>query len=295
MWYTVSMNTQMVGKDLVIMGLKDFDLKHIFDCGQCFRWNEDADGSYVGVARGKALRIKQSGDSVTLFGTSEEDFRNIWYDYFDLARDYGEIKKSLSGDSVMRTAISYGEGIRILNQDLWETVVSFIISASNNIPRIKGIVERLCKLCGKEIEYMGEVYYSFPDAETLASLTVEDIAPIRAGFRDKYILDAARRFASGDIDEKYIHSLDAEGAKKELLRINGIGNKVANCILLFGLSHTEAFPVDVWIKRIMEYCYFGSERSIGEVAAFAEEKFGALGGFAQQYLFFYAREGKIGL
>lgn len=295
MWYTVSMNTQIVGKDLVITGLRDFDLKHIFDCGQCFRWNEDADGSWIGVARGKALRIKQDGDSVTLLSTSEEDFKNVWYDYFDLARDYSEIKKSLSGDSVMRTAISYGEGIRILNQDLWETVVSFIISASNNIPRIKGIVERLCKLYGEKIEYMGEVYYSFPNAETLASLTLEDIAPIRAGFRDKYILDAARRFASGDIAEKYIRSLDAECAKKELMRINGIGNKVANCILLFGLSHTEAFPVDVWIKRIMEYCYFDGERNTQEVSAFAEDKFGALGGFAQQYLFFYAREGKIGL
>ena len=289
------MNTQIVGKDLVITGLRDFDLKHIFDCGQCFRWNEDADGSWIGVARGKALRIKQDGDSVTLLSTSEEDFKNIWYDYFDLARNYGEIKKSLSADSVMRTAISYGEGIRILGQDLWETVVSFIISASNNIPRIKGIVERLCALCGEKIEYMGEVYYSFPNAETLASLTLEDIAPIRAGFRDKYILDAARRFASGDIDEKYIRSLDAECAKKELMRINGIGNKVANCILLFGLSHTEAFPVDVWIKRIMEYCYFDGERNTQEVSAFAEDKFGALGGFAQQYLFFYAREGKIGL
>ncbi len=295
MWYTVFMNTQMTGKNLVITGLRDFDLKHIFDCGQCFRWNADADGSYIGVARGRALRIRQSGDTVTLYDTSEDDFKNIWHDYFDLGRDYGEIKKVLATDDVMRAAVSYGGGIRILNQDLWETVVSFIISASNNIPRIKGIIERLCALYGSEIEYGGEIYYSFPDCETLACLNAEDLAPIRAGFRDKYIIDAARRFASGDIYEKYIRSLDAEGAKRELMRINGVGNKVANCILLFGLSHTEAFPVDVWIKRIMEYCYFDGETSINAVSEFAEKKFGALGGFAQQYLFFYAREEKIGL
>ena len=262
MWYTVSMNTQMMGKDLVVTGLKDFDLKHIFDCGQCFRWNVDADGSYTGVALGRALKIRQSGDTVTLFDTSEKDFQNIWRGYFDLDRDYGGIKKALADDDVMRKAVEYGGGIRILNQDLWETVVSFIISASNNIPRIKGIIERLCALYGSEIEYGGEIYYSFPDFETLSRLKVEDLAPIRAGFRDKYIIDAARRFASGDIDEKYIRSLDAEGAKRELMRINGVGNKVANCILLFGLSHTEAFPVDVWIKRIMEYCYFDGEKEI---------------------------------
>lgn len=289
------MNTQTMGKDLVVTGLKDFDLKHIFDCGQCFRWNADADGSYTGVALGRALKIRQSGDTVTLFDTSEKDFQNVWRRYFDLDRDYGGIKKALADDDVMRKAVEYGEGIRILNQDLWETVVSFIISASNNIPRIKGIIERLCALYGSEIEYGGEIYYSFPDFETLSRLKAEDLAPIRAGFRDKYIIDAAKRFASGDIDEKYIRSLDAEGAKRELMRINGVGNKVANCILLFGLSHTEAFPVDVWIKRIMEYCYFEGETSIGAVSEFAEKKFGSLGGFAQQYLFFYAREEKIGL
>ncbi len=288
------MELEYKGNNLIVTGLKDFDLKHIFDCGQCFRWNADGDGSYIGVARGRALRIKQSGDTLTLYDTSEKDFESVWRGYFDLDRDYGEIKKKLASDDVMRAAVLYGGGIRILNQDLWETVVSFIISASNNIPRIKGIIERLCAAFGKEIEYGGEIYYSFPDFEALARLTPEDLAPIRAGFRDKYIIDAARRFASGDIDEKYIRSLDAEGAKKELMRINGVGNKVANCILLFGLSHTEAFPVDVWIKRIMEYCYFDGEESIEAISRFALERFGDLGGFAQQYLFFYARENKIG-
>ncbi|MBR0088311.1 MAG: DNA-3-methyladenine glycosylase 2 family protein, partial [Clostridia bacterium] len=212
---------------------------------------------------------------------------------FDLGRDYGEIKKGLAKDEIMKIATKYGGGIRILNQDLWETVVSFIISASNNIPRIKGIIERLCALYGSEIEYMGEIYYSFPDYNTLAGLTREDLAPIRAGYRDKYILDAAQKFADGILSDTYIRSLPTAEAKKELLSVNGIGEKVANCILLFGLQRTESFPVDVWIKRIMEYCYFNGETTIPAVSALAKEKFGDNGGFAQQYLFFYAREEKI--
>lgn len=294
MWYTVTMNVQISGNDLVISGLKDFDLRHIFDCGQCFRWNETGENTYLGVAIGKALKIKQQGDSIILFDTSKEDFENIWYDYFDLGRDYGKIKRTLAKDDIMKTATKYGEGIRILNQDLWETVVSFIISSSNNIPRIKGIIERLCAMYGNEIEYMGEIYYTFPDCYTLAKLTREDLAPIRAGYRDKYILDAAQKFADGTLTDKYIRSLPTPEAKKALLSVNGIGEKVANCILLFGLQRTESFPVDVWIKRIMEYCYFDGETAIPVIAALAEEKFGDLGGFAQQYLFFYAREEKIG-
>lgn len=284
-----------MGKDLVISGLRDFNLRHIFDCGQCFRWNAAEDNSYIGVAKGKALKIAQKGDSITLYETTEEDFKNIWFDYFDLGRNYGEIKEKLAKDDVMRKATKYGDGIRILNQDLWETVISFIISASNNIPRIKGIVERLCALCGNEIEYMDEIYYSFPDIDALSSLTKEDLAPIRAGFRDKYIADAAQKFKSGFLSEEYFRSLSTDEAKKALMSINGVGNKVANCILLFGLSRVESFPVDVWIKRIMEYCYFDSEQSIETISVLAEKLFGELGGFAQQYLFFYAREEKIGL
>ena len=293
MWYTDIMNVQIVENNLVIEGLRDFDLRHIFDCGQCFRWNKTSENTYLGVAKGKALKITQNGSSITLFDTSKEDFDNIWYGYFDLGRDYGEIKKDLAKDEIMKTATKYGGGIRILNQDLWETVVSFIISASNNIPRIKGIIERLCALYGSEIEYMGEIYYSFPDYNTLAGLTREDLAPIRAGYRDKYILDAAQKFADGILSDTYIRSLPTAEAKKELLSVNGIGEKVANCILLFGLQRTESFPVDVWIKRIMEYCYFNGETTIPAVSALAKEEFGDNGGFAQQYLFFYAREEKI--
>lgn len=289
------MDIKIHGNDLIVTGLRDFNLNHIFDCGQCFRFNRLDDTTYFGVAKGRALRISQVGDEVTLYSTTEDDFKNIWFDYFDLGRDYGKIKSRLSLDPVMKEAISYGDGIRILNQDLWEAVISFIISASNNIPRIKGIIERFCAAFGEEIEYIGNIYYSFPDILKTASLSKEDLSVIRAGYRDKFIIDAAEKFKNGALSDEYIKSLSTPDAKKALMSINGVGNKVSDCILLFGLSRVDSFPVDVWIKRIMEYCYFDGEQSIDTISRFAAEHFGDIGGFAQQYLFFYARENKIGV
>lgn len=281
--------------NVVLKKVTDFDLTHIFDCGQCFRFEKTTPDTYEGVAFGKALKISQSGDEVTLYCTSLEDFKNIWYDFFDFGCNYGKIKRTLAKDDIMKTAISCGGGIRILKQDLWETIVSFIISQSNNIPRIKGIIERLCKNFGNEISYMGNLCYSFPSPEVIAKLSLEDLSVIRAGFRDKYILSVAQAIVNGDIDLDNIKSLSAKDAKLTLMSQKGIGNKVSDCILLFGLGHTDSFPVDVWIKRIMEYCYFGGETPVGTISDFAQKKFGKLGGYAQQYLFFYARENKIGV
>ena len=272
-----------------------FELSHIFDCGQCFRWNRNPDGSFSGVAMDRALKISKHDGKVIFHNTSIDDFNNIWREYFDFKTSYSEIKKELSSDKILKEAIGYGDGIRILKQDLWECVVSFIISASNNIPRIKKIVENLCCNFGKKISYMGEIFYTFPTPEKINSLTLEDLSVIKAGFRDKYILDAAEKFVSGEISYDKLLNMSAVDAKKMLMTIKGVGNKVADCIVLFGLSKCESFPVDVWIKRIMEYCYFDGEESIEKISAFAKEKFGTLGGYAQQYLFFYARENKIGL
>ena len=288
------MNIEIKNKNLIISDIKDFNLDHIFECGQCFRWNKEPDGSYIGVAMGKALKISQTASSVTLYDTSKEDFENIWYNYFDMNNDYGIIKSTLSSDKILKEAISYGGGIRILNQDLWECVVSFIISASNNIPRIKKIINSLCELYGDKIEYLGNTYYTFPSSEKIYSLNLDDLAPIKAGFRDKYILSAAKFFHEGMCMDTF-KNLTYYDAKKELMKIKGIGNKVADCILLFGLSKRNSFPIDVWIKRVVEYCYFTSPQSIREIEKFSLEKFGSLGGYAQQYLFFYARENKIGL
>ena len=288
------MKIEVLNNNLVLTNLKDFNLNHIFECGQSFRWDKTDDGGYIGVAYGKALKIIQNDDSVILYDTSIEDFKNIWSDYFDFTTDYSAIKKELSSDDVLNKAIEFGGGIRILRQDLWETVVSFIISASNNIPRIKKIISSLCELYGKKIEYMGNTYYSFPTAEDTLKLTLDDLSYIKAGFRDKYILSAAKAFCDG-LNCKALQELTYEDAKKELMKINGIGNKVADCILLFGLSKCNSFPIDVWIKRTVEYFYFDSPQDIKTIKEFSQKKFKNLGGYAQQYLFFYARENKIGI
>lgn len=279
--------------NIIISGVSDFSLARTLDCGQCFRWNKNDDNSYTGVAFSKAVTIKQYDDTLYFYDTNREDFNKIWYNYFDFDRDYNAIINTLSSDSVIKTASQYGKGIHLLRQNVWETIISFIISASNNIPRIKKIIELLCANFGSPVVYMGKTFYTFPTPEQLKNITVRDLEVIRAGFRDKYIVDAVNKVNSGELDLNSLASLTGPDAKKQLLGIYGIGNKVADCIMLFGLQHYEAFPVDVWIKRIMEYCYFDGAQTIKDVQGFAYDKFGNLSGFAQQYLFFYAREEKI--
>lgn len=291
------MKISVENSNVVIKDIKDFKLSDTFDCGQCFRFNPCSDDGYIGTAYGKTVRITQAGDTITLHNTSLDDFNCIWHDFLDIDRDYGNIKKTLTktSDSVMSAAIEYGGGIHILKQELWETTISFIISASNNIPRIKKIIECLCKTYGTPHTYEGKTYYSFPDADTIAKQSEEDLSCIRAGFRTKYILACAKAVASREFDLMSLYDMDTANAKKSLMSLKGIGNKVADCITLFALNKFNSFPIDVWIKRIMEYCYFGdTEQSIPAIAQFAEERFGELGGIAQQYLFFYARSLKIG-
>lgn len=280
--------------NLIIENTNDFDLKQTFECGQCFRWDY-IDGGYFGVVKNKALKISQTDNKIILEDTTLNDWETVFCDYFDIARDYGKIKKTLSCDDKMKEAISFGEGIRILRQDPFEALISFIISASNNIPRIKKIINLLCENFGEEIIYQGKTYYSFPTAQKLSKITPSEIEIIRSGFRGKYILSAAEAVANGRLDLECLKNSSFEYAKNELLKLCGVGNKVAECVLLFGLGKTSGFPVDVWIKRIMEYCYFDKEVPADEISRFAKEKFGELGGFAQQYLFYWARENKIGV
>ncbi len=287
------MNISESNNNIIISDAADFDLVKTFECGQCFRWNKIDDTVYTGVAGSHALTISQNGDTICLHDISREDFFGFWYEYFDLERNYSEIISSLSADPVLRAATAYGQGIRILKQDLWETIISFIISASNNIPRIKKIVENLCTCFGTEIIYRGRSYYTFPTPEQLKSVDPDALSYIRAGFRDKYILDASKQVSSGQLNLDELYSLDNENAKKALMSIYGVGNKVADCVMLFGLQRYDAFPVDVWIKRVMEHFYFEGKQQIKDVQGFAHEKFGELCGFAQQYLFYYARENKI--
>ncbi len=253
-----------------------FDLKNTFDCGQCFRWDEQPDGSYTGVVRGKRLRVYSVDNGIVLENCSEEDFDGIWLDYFDLNTDYNAIKKEISElCPALKDAAESISGIRILRQEPWEALCSFIISQNNNIPRIKGIVSRLCEGFGEKKDGC----YSFPSAETLSRLSVEELAPLRAGFRARYILDAAKKVADGEVALDAMYELPLEECRKELMKIVGVGAKVAECTLLYGLHRLEAFPVDVWMKKALADSFSG-------VTA---EGLGRYAGIAQQYIFHYTR------
>lgn len=274
-------------------GACDFDADHTFDCGQCFRWNKEEDGSYTGVVGNRAVNIKVENGNVEIDNCSESDYKTIWSEYLDMERDYGAIKKMLSEhDPVMAKAVEYGGGIRLLHQDPWETVISFIISQNSNIPRIKKCIESLCSNFGESLgEYRGIERYSFPTAQKLASLTLEDLAVCRLGYRDKYILETARSVAAdGGKTLGKARDMTFEEAEKYIRSLHGVGPKVANCILLFGLLKYESFPLDVWMKRIMSGLYGFAENDMKGMAAYAREHFGEYSGFAQQYLFYYARE-----
>ena len=273
---------------ILVSGVKDFELTHIFECGQCFRWDVESDGSYTGIAGGKAVNISKSEDKIVIKNTNKNDFESFWSSYFDLEFDYGTLKTEFSKDKVLSEAIKSGEGIRILNQDLWECILSFIISANNNIPRIKGIIKKFCELFGEKIDFPGFELYSFPSAERLNGISAEDLAPLRAGYRDKYLIDAIEKVSSCDVDLKFVKEASYDDAKRELMKIKGVGNKVADCILLFGAGKKNAFPVDVWIKRVME-TFYSDEIKDREIADFAKERFGEYGGIAQQYLFYHMR------
>ena len=267
------------GKDLVVKGAECFDLALSLDCGQAFRWRQNDKGVWHGVVGKTVLDVDQNDDEIIFRNTSSDDFENIWKKYFDLERDYKKITDSFSADEYLSSATEEFYGIRVLNQEPWETVCSFIISQNNNIPRIKGIIERLCENFGEEI---GEGDYSFPQAEKLAELDVEDLAVLRAGFRAKYILDAARKFSSKEVDVEKIFSSPIEVGRAELMKISGVGPKVAECALLYSFEKMQAFPIDVWVKRILFELYpDGLPECIGDY-----------GGIAQQYLFHWRRNSK---
>ena len=281
--------------DKLIVRIKNFNSTHIFECGQCFRWNKEEDGSYTGVVFGKILNVKMEDDCIIFSNTSIDDFNDIWFKYFDLERDYGKIKNKLSKDPILKEAVAFGGGIRILNQDPFEVLISFIISANNGIPRIKKSIELICERYGDYIgEYNGKSYYSFPTPEALSKVTTEELRECSVGFRDKYIFSAANRVANGEIDIYNLKALSTNEAREVLMRFPGVGPKVSDCIMLFSMEKHDAFPIDVWVKRIMEYFYLKEDTSLKKIQAFGQEKFKKLAGFAQQYLFYYAREQGIG-
>lgn len=262
-----------------LCGVQELNPQRTFDCGQCFRWNADAEGKYRGVASGKAAVVWAEAGRTYIECAAGDIY--FWRDYLDMETDYAEARRSIEVCDYLRECAAYGEGIRILRQDKWEALCSFIISQCNNIPRIKGIVEKLCSLYGEPVEAPWGEARAFPTAERVADLSEEALAPLRSGYRTPYILAAARAVAGGDIDLDATALLPCGEARAELKKLNGVGDKVANCVVLFGLHQLDAFPVDVWIKRAL---------AANMPKGFDPSSLGKYAGLAQQYMFFHAHE-----
>lgn len=297
----------------ILENQNSFELKDIFECGQCFRWNEQEDRSYIGVIKNGVIQVKKekkickekngakeinkTKEIITFTGKCDGNLQEIVEKYFDLNRDYEKIKSQLENiDEYLKTSIEYGKGIRILNQDLWETIISFIISANNNIPRIKGIIERISQKYGNKIEWNGKKYYTFPTPEQLKDVTVQEFRNLGLGFRDIRLYETTQMILNKEVDlEKLRKNPNTQEVRNELLKLSGVGPKVADCILLFSdLKRFDVFPIDVWVRRVMNDLYIKesdeSKVSKAKIEKLAEEKFGDLKGLAQQYLFYWRRE-----
>lgn len=255
--------------------ISNFDLSQTFDCGQCFRWNKNKN-AYSGIAFGREITAFSENDGIVFSNITVDEFNLVWRDYFDFPTDYKRIGEEFSNfNPVLKDAYEFCPGIRILRQDPWESLCSFIISQNNNIPRIKKIILNLCEKFGNKLENG----YSFPSADKLSGLNEDDLLPIKSGFRAKYILDAARKLAFGEINFLKLSSMSLDEAREELKKIKGVGNKVADCVLLYGMHRLDAFPMDVWMKKVMSHFFVGKTSKI----------FGNYAGIAQQYLYYYSR------
>lgn len=280
------MHAEIKDNSIIISQVKCFDMARSSCCGQAFRWKSTENG-WFGVAGEKGALINQQEDILTITPGTDRDI-GFWLNYLDLYRDYQAIEEQVAADSVLSSCLRYASGIHIFNQEPFETLISFIISANNNIKRITGIVERLCELAGRRVE--AEIpYYTFPTANAIAALSEQQLTGIGAGYRAPYIKKSAALAADG-YDFERLRKMDTMTARRELMQFPGVGPKVADCILLFSLGHTDAFPLDVWMKRAMRLMYFGGQEPCKKDM---EQKIAQLGpnsGILQQYIFHYARE-----
>ena len=290
------MDLKEIDGNLVIEDIDFFRVEDIFNCGQAFRWHKEEDGSYTNVAYGKIINISDKDKNVTIKNSNIKDFYKIWIDYFDVLRDYKELREKLSFDPILKEAMDYGRGIRILNQEPFETIITFIISANNGIARIMNSVDIISRMYGSEIgSYMGRSYCAFPSAQELSLAKAEDLRKYaRVGFRDKRIVEAAKMIRDKEIDLDSLYKKPLEEARRELIKIPGVGPKVADCVLLFAFKRSESFPVDVWIKRVMEELYLKKDTPRNKIADEGRRIFKEEAGFAQQYLFYYGRDHKLG-
>lgn len=289
-----------IDNGVILEDIKNFELAHVFDCGQCFRWNRQGNGNYIGVAFGKVIEVEKRGSDLIIYNTNEKEFMEVWLEYFDLRRDYSRIKEVLSNDPLLKQSVEFGHGIRILQQQPFELVISFIISANNRIPMIKRAIDNISKRWGEAIEYKEKIYYTFPTVEQFSKASMEEVEACGVGFRAKYIVDTVERIHKSmteeykqEYDLNWIKAQNDDGCHDALQVFNGVGPKVADCIMLFSMCKYSAFPVDVWVKRAMQHFYLAPEVSLKKIRDFGRDKFGELSGFAQQYFFYYARENNL--
>ena len=294
--------SKMVEKQIMINGIPDFSLGQTLECGQCFRWEAQDSFSHIGVVGHRVAKLtwEPEGEQGSLriqqkaHESSPED-ETFWRHYLDLDRDYGKIKRKFCrGNQAMKEVIRVGQGIHVLHQDPWEALVSFIISQNNHIPRIKASIQGLCQLAGTPLgEAFGSPWYAFPEPKQLASLTREDLAPLRLGYRDEYILRAAQKVQEDGVDRLLeCGQKSPEEALQYLCSFHGVGKKVAHCTMLYGLGHRSSFPLDVWMKRVMHQMYHISEQDERAMEAMAARQYGVDCGIAQQYLFYHITQSK---
>ena len=270
----------------------DFNLKHTLECGQSFRWQPSTNGWYCGVVDGRQLRIRQEHQTLIVKSSVDEEGDQLEVflrHYLDLNRDLPAILDAVDIDPFIHCSIETFRGMRILNQEVWECLASFILSQNNNVPRIKGIIRTISARFGEKITFDDSVDYAFPTPQALAGAGVETLYDCGLGYRAPYVWTVSSAVAAGEFDLEALKNLPYAEAKRELMGFKGIGEKVADCICLFSLGHVQALPIDVWVKRIIEQVYLKREASIREIRQFAENYFGEYLGYAQQYLFHYAR------
>ena len=274
---------------------KYFNLKYTLECGQCFRWKKIGNtNEYVGVIEDRVIRIKQIDDKVYIKSSKKEKLKETIVNYFDLNRDYEKIEKEISKiDKNIYAAVNNTSGIRILNQAKFETLISYIISANNNISRISKSVNEISKKYGEEIIFENEKYYLFPTVERLQKVSIDELRKCGVGFRDKYIFEAVKKILEENINLEDYSELKTDKLKEKLLEFKGVGNKVSDCIMLFSYNRGEVFPIDVWVKKVMEKLYFKKNVEIKEIEKYSKENFKSRAGIIQQHLFYNIREGMM--
>lgn len=274
---------------IIIKDLSHFDLTQTLESGQCFRWEKIDEARYQGTAYHRTITIGQINNELYIDGATAKEFQYIWLPYFDLERNYENIIKILSKDPLLKKAINGAMGVHVLKQEPFETLISYIISANNHIPRIKKIIKTLSETLGDNIILNGQTTFAFPTKKQLANARYDEVNLCKAGFRNKYIHQTAIKIHEENYDFSLLKQMPYEEAKSSLKQFLGVGDKVADCVLLFSGIRLDAFPVDVWIKRVIENEYGKKDMTLTNIAQFGRDQFGQYAGFANNYLFHYIR------